>query len=82
VIRKTLTHLCGQALMLLICLGGLLLTGCAATRVEYVQIPCQPPASLLKQPESPLLLRQLRELLTPVPGTQTDSKTPLTGPRS
>ena len=79
--NKLMRHI-DRAAMLLCCLAALFLTGCAATRVEYVQTPCQPPASLLKQPESTPYLKRLRQLLTPAPETSTDSKTPLIGPRS
>jgi len=79
--KQTLTRLTNQARLLLLSLAALCLTGCVTTKTVYVPVPCQPPESLLKQPESPKYLKQLHELLTPAPATQDGSKMPLIGPR-
>jgi len=79
--KQTPTRPINQARLLLLSLAALCLTGCVTTKTVYVPVPCRPPASLLEQPESPQYLKQLQQLLTPVPGTPTDSKMRLTGPR-
>lgn len=79
--NKLMRHI-DRAAMLLSCLAMLCLPGCATTKTVYVPQPCRPPDSLLQQPESTPYLKRLRQLLTPAPETQPDSKTPLIGPRS
>jgi len=79
--KQTLMRRINPARLLPLSLAALCLTGCVTTKTVFVPVPCRPPQSLLKQPESPKYLKQLHELLTPAPATQDGSKMPLIGPR-